>query len=233
MPGCKKKGRPVIHHTDEDKRIANRLKSQQARAKKSGIALIGPSCSQTQAHRDSQSCIMAGSTTAPLALVEFQEDALMAVEGEHNGFNHSVIDPALQGHMTARIAPPHPPWDESSGAHSVMFRELIIEGHSLEGNITRILHEAACLQMNMPGHIYRVARHRSIIVHQGLDQIAVHITLAEQSVIHGRKLLSVAQEIASQASERPGSAFEVIQMHGCICTIKYTLEILEEELGYL
>ena len=176
---------------------------------------------------------MAGSTTAPPALVEFQEDASMAVEGEHNGFDHSVIDPALRGHTTARIAPPHPPWDESSAAHSVMFRQLIIEGCSLEGNITRILHEAACLQMNMPGHIYGVARHRSIIVHQGLEQIAVHIMLVEQSVVHGQKLLSVAHKIASQASERSGLAFEVIQMHGCIRTIEYTLEILEEELGYL
>ena len=99
MPGCKKKGWPVIHHTDEDKHIANRLKSQRARTKKSGIALIGLSRSQTRAHRDSQSCVMAGSTTAPPALVEFQEDASMAIEGEHNSFDHSVIDLALRGHV--------------------------------------------------------------------------------------------------------------------------------------
>ena len=144
------------------------------------------------------------------------------------------MERVITGHTTAGIAPPHlPGMNPQVPTLSCSENSFIIKGRSLEGNITRILHEAACLQMNMPGHIYGVARHRSIVVHQGLDQIAVHITLAEQSVVHGRKLLSVTREIASQASERPGLAFEVIQMHGCIHTIEYTLEILEEELRYL
>ena len=78
---------------------------------------------------------------------------------------------------------------EDTDIEPVELHNLSITG-SLEGKVTMMTHEAICLQMHMPTNIYRVARYRSLVLHNGTGQLGMHMAWAHNTISHRYELLA-------------------------------------------
>ena len=153
-------------------------------------------------------------------------------------FDLSVIDPALRP-----PCPDTPPSGtdtvdvdtileiEDTDTEPVEFGNLSITG-SLEGKVTQMTHEAACLQMHMPTNLYGVARYTSLVLHNETGQLGVLMAQAHDTISHGYELLALAHKILGLAT-RKQKDLEQIQMCACVHSIKLTLKIVREEMDYM
>ena len=120
---------------------------------------------------------------------------------------------------------------EDTDIEPIELCNLSITG-SLEGKVTMMTHEAACLQMLMPTNIYGVARYRSLVLYNGTGQLGMHMARAPNTISHGYELLTLVHKILALATKKEKD-LEQIQMRACVCSIELTLGIVREEMDYM